>query len=74
MVPTASPIRVVIADDHPILRDGLRRLLETEPEFVVVGQAADTEEAVASVQQLHPDVLLLDLSMPGGADSTSFAR
>ena len=61
----ADPIRVVIADDHAIFRSGLRRLLEDEPGFSVVGEAADGEEAVEAVRRLAPDVLLLDLSMPG---------
>jgi DNA-binding NarL/FixJ family response regulator len=59
-----EPIRILIADDHPIVRDGLRRLLETEPDFQVVGQAADGREAVKLVKEVQPDVLLLDLSMP----------
>jgi two-component system, NarL family, nitrate/nitrite response regulator NarL len=63
--PAGEPIRLVIADDHAIFRSGLRRLLEDEPGFVVVGEASDGEEAVQSVQTLAPDVLLLDLSMPG---------
>ena len=62
---SAEPIRVVIADDHAIFRSGLRRLLEDEPGFSVVGEAADGEEAVEAVRRLAPDVLLLDLSMPG---------
>jgi two-component system, NarL family, nitrate/nitrite response regulator NarL len=57
-------IRIVIADDHPIFRDGLRRLLETEPRFEVVGEAGDGDEAVTQVAKLRPDILLLDLAMP----------
>ena len=57
-------VRIVIADDHPIFRDGLRRLLEIEPGFSVVGEAADGREAVERVAALKPDVLLLDLAMP----------
>lgn len=58
------PIRLIIADDHPIFRDGLRRLLELEPAFRVIGEAADGGEAIKLVRQLGPDVLLLDLAMP----------
>jgi two-component system, NarL family, nitrate/nitrite response regulator NarL len=57
-------IRVVIADDHPIVRDGLCKLLEGEPGFEVVGRAADGQEALALVVKRKPDVLLLDLAMP----------
>ncbi len=61
---SSDPIRIVIADDHPIFRDGLRRLLAAEPNLQVIGEAADGAEAVALVQQLRPDILLLDLAMP----------
>lgn len=61
---TTDTVRILIADDHTIFRDGLRRLLESEPEFEVIGEAADGGEAVASARRLHPDILLLDLAMP----------
>jgi len=57
-------VRILLADDHPIFRDGLRRLLETEPGFRVVGEASDGAEAVAMAKKLKPDLLLLDLAMP----------
>ena len=57
-------IRIGIADDHPIFRDGLRRLLEIEPDMVVVGDAENAAQAVAFAQAHRPDILLLDLAMP----------
>ena len=60
-----SPIRILIADDHPILRDGLRKLLEAERDFVVAGEACNGHEAVEHTRRLEPDMLLLDLVMPG---------
>jgi DNA-binding NarL/FixJ family response regulator len=57
-------IRILIADDHPIFRSGLRSLLSSEPRFRVVGEAGDGEEALAMVRRLKPDILILDLSMP----------
>jgi two-component system, NarL family, nitrate/nitrite response regulator NarL len=59
-----QPIRLVLADDHPIFRDGLRRLLEAEPDLKVIGEAQDGAEAVKMARQLKPDILLLDLAMP----------
>jgi DNA-binding NarL/FixJ family response regulator len=58
-------ISIVIADDHPILRDGLRKLLEAEEDFVVAGEACNGDETLEVAQQLSPDMLLLDLMMPG---------
>ena len=58
-------VRILIADDHPIFRDGLRRLLEAEPGLHVIGEASNGAEAVKLGRQLKPDVLLLDLAMPG---------
>lgn len=60
-------VRIVIADDHPIFRDGLRRLLEDEPTFSIVGEAANGREVVRLVHEHRPDVVLLDLAMPGAS-------
>src|SRR5579864_6345640 len=58
-------IRIVVADDHPIFRDGLCKLLALEEDFEVVAQAQDGREVLDVLQQLEPDILLLDLKMPG---------
>ncbi|HMH06249.1 MAG TPA: response regulator transcription factor [Terriglobales bacterium] len=60
----SHPVRIMLADDHPIFRDGLRRLLEAEPDLKVIGEACDGAEAVKMARQLKPDILLLDLAMP----------
>jgi two-component system, NarL family, response regulator LiaR len=57
-------IRILIADDHKVLRSGLRTFLELDPEMVVVGEAADGAEAVRLAHQLQPDIVLMDLLMP----------
>ncbi|GAA2214921.1 response regulator transcription factor [Nonomuraea monospora] len=59
------PLRLLIADDHPIVRDGLRAALGGEPDLEIVGEAADGEEAVRLAGQLAPDIVLMDLRMPG---------
>ena len=59
-----KPIRVLIVDDHEILRKGLRAMLDTKPDVEVIDEAADGEEAVAKARALKPDVILLDLAMP----------
>ena len=65
VTPSKKPnIRIIIADDHPIVRDGIRRLLSMETDFEVVGEAADGREVIELVTHLDPDVLLLDLRMP----------
>jgi DNA-binding NarL/FixJ family response regulator len=62
---TNTPIRVVIADDHAIVLSGLRRLFDSEPDFTVVESCRDGEQALAAVRTLQPDVLVLDMRMPG---------
>jgi DNA-binding NarL/FixJ family response regulator len=66
-----EPIRLLIADDHPIVRDGFRGMFAAEPGFTVLGEAADGAEAVAMAKALAPDVILMDLRMPvmGGVDA-----
>jgi len=59
-----ATVRILIADDHPIVRDGLKKLLLLEDDFEVVGEASDGREVLEKVQELDPDVLLLDLRMP----------
>ena len=64
MNPDGQEIKILLADDHPIFRDGLKRLLEAEPGFKVIGEASNGVEAVRLVKQMKPELLLLDLSMP----------
>jgi DNA-binding NarL/FixJ family response regulator len=63
--PPKPQIRIVIADDHAVLRESLSALLATQPDFQVEGGASNGQEALAQVQEHHPDVLVLDLFMPG---------
>lgn len=63
--PPKPQIRIVIADDHAVLRESLAALLATQPDFQVEGSAGNGQEALAQVQEHHPDVLVLDLFMPG---------
>ena len=57
-------IRILVADDHPVVRDGLTAILDTQPDFLVIGEASDGEQVVQEVAAQHPDVVLMDLEMP----------
>jgi two-component system response regulator NreC len=63
---SAATITIVVADDHAVVRGGLRRLLDAEPDFRVVAEAGDVEETKVRVAEHRPEILLLDLHMPGG--------
>ncbi len=67
-------IRVALADDHPVFRDGVRQLLSLEADLVVVGEANDGEQVIDLLKEHRPDILLLDLSMPGLDGHTTLAR
>ncbi|GGX57407.1 response regulator [Streptomyces chartreusis] len=69
-----SSISVLIVDDHPVVRDGLRGMFESAPGFVVLGEAASGEEALERAAALDPDVVLMDLRMPGGGGVAAIAH
>jgi len=71
-----TPVQILIADDHDVVRQGLRRVLEAEPRWIVCGEASSGREAVALAVALRPEIVLLDISMPGlnGIDATRRIR
>ena len=67
-------IRILVADDHPMLREGLVAVLSTQPDFNVIGEASDGSEVVWLAERLHPDVILLDLEMPNADGVAALER
>jgi len=70
---TQPVLRLLLVDDHPVVRDGLRGMLESAPDFEVVGEASDGPAGVRLATTLHPDVVLMDLRMPGGGGVDAIA-
>jgi DNA-binding NarL/FixJ family response regulator len=71
-----SKIRVLIADDHVIVREGIRALVEAQPDIEVVGEATNGEEAVIKAKEIQPDIVLMDITMPvmNGLEATKQIR
>src|SRR5262245_45715304 len=67
VVATETQIRVLVVDDHAVVREGIRSVLERQPGFEVVGEAADGPAALKLAQSTTPDVVVMDVSMPGGS-------
>jgi CheY-like chemotaxis protein len=67
-----KPLRILLADDHEVVRRGLAELLSSEPDMDVIGEASDGQEAVTLAKKLHPDVVVMDVDMPrmGGVEAT----
>jgi two-component system response regulator NreC len=72
--PDANAVRIVLADDHAVVRSALRMLLDSEPEFEVVAEAGTADDAARKVRGHHPEVLVLDLNMPGGSGLSMLPR
>lgn len=64
MTTTTTPIRILLVDDHAILRQGMKQLLETEEQFIICGEAGNGEEAIVQALSLKPDIILMDINLP----------
>lgn len=62
---TDAPIRLIVADDHPVVRDGLVAILSTQPDFDIIAEVSNGEDLIDRARQTHPDIILTDLEMPG---------
>lgn len=71
---TSRPLRILLVDDHAVVREGYRRLLEREPGFVVSGEADDAAEACAQAARLAPDIVVMDVSLPGASGIEAMRR
>jgi len=71
---SSAPLRLLVVDDHPVVRDGLSSMFSRDPEFEVLGEAADGAEAIRLAEKLRPDVILMDLRMPGMDGVTAIAE
>jgi DNA-binding NarL/FixJ family response regulator len=69
-----SQLRIFLADDHPVVREGLRTLINSQSEMIVVGEAADGDQACQQIPKLKPDVVIMDVSMPGMTGSQATAK
>src|SRR5258705_8202631 len=76
MTDSPKPIRIILVDDHPVVREGLRSILATFQEVIVVGEAGSGLEAIAVARELNPDVVVMDISMPemSGIEATAALR
>lgn len=72
--PIEAPIRLLIVDDHPVMRAGIRAFLSAAPELEIVGEAESADEAITQVEALHPHMVLIDVSMPGSPVTKAIAH